>query len=413
MIALRSPAHIGLLCALVVVAAGQWGCIGMLSSEGPAPATLGSHHVGVTTMVVQDASRDRSIEVEVWYPAVRDPEDDEPEIYSVRALGGTVARLRSRSGAVRDADGDRTMGPRPVVLLSHGSGSTRFASMTLGEILASHGYVVAAPDHAGHTVDDQVLGIDNDERALATLNRPLDLSRVLDALDRESRSSWSILRGLSDVDRTCAAGHSFGGTTALGMIGARFDAPRQAHECEQNPDDRRCRVVPVLGPEPYRYRDPRVRAAVLIAPGGFDLYRADGVAAADAPTLVVAGMKDEDNPFTEYAGPTYDALHGDRYLLTLRDAGHLTATDLCDIVDSIGFLAKASGGKAAVDGCGGAARGYVSTRSANDAVARAMLAFLDVHLNANDAARPELAAALAPALERVGPPERIGNLSAP
>lgn len=255
------------------------GCIGLVGPVVPAPDTIGSLPVGVTTVTVNDPSRDRELPVEVWYPAERPTpgEDDEPEVYSLHAFGGTVARLRSPVGAHRDADARREDGPYPVVLVSHGSGSTRLGNVTLCEILASHGYIVAAPDHIGHTIDDQVLGISDVARAQTTLDRPLDLSSILDAFERDRDNPAFILHGLVDMTRVAVAGHSFGGTTALGMVGARFDAPRQRKACETNADDRLCKVVPVLGPQPYRYRDPRIDAAVLIAPGGFDLYRADGI----------------------------------------------------------------------------------------------------------------------------------------
>jgi predicted dienelactone hydrolase len=365
------------------------------------PATLGDLAVGVRTITVDDPSRHRAIPVEVWYPAAAAApgEAAAPATYAVRSMGGTIARLRSPAGARRDAAPVRA-GPAPVVVVSHGSRSTRFGNVTLSEILASHGYVVAAPDHPGDTIDDGLFGISDDRRARNTLDRMLDLSRVLDALDRRSHDSGSFLAGLIDVRRVAVAGHSFGGTTALGVVGARFDAPRQASECRSDDSDRRCRVVSVLGPRPYRYRDPRVKAAILIEPGGFDLYRADGVAAVDAPALVVGGLLDHGNRFDEYPKPIYDALESPRYLLRLANGGHLTPTDACEMIDSIGLLAKWFGGRDAADGCGGPAAGFMSTREANDVVARAALAFLDRYLNQNPSAESELTLALSPARTR-------------
>ncbi|NUO50195.1 MAG: hypothetical protein HOV80_15180 [Polyangiaceae bacterium] len=391
------------------------GCIGLVGPEVPEPASVGTFAVGVTTITVEDPSRDRELPVEIWYPAsgAAATDDDDSVIYSVHALGGTVARLRSPARARRDAEARTDLGPYPVVLMSHGSGSTRFGNVTLCEILASHGFIVAAPDHIGHTVDDQVFGISDDARARTTLDRPLDLSRILDALQHRSHDSRFVLSGAVDMTRVAVAGHSFGGTTALGMVGAQFDAPRQKKECEMDDSDRRCRVVPVLGPKPYRYRDPRIGAAILIAPGGYDLYRADGVGYVDAPTLVVAGMKDEGNKFAEYPKPIYDALKTPRHLLKLRDAGHLTMTDVCEIGESVGVLTKAFGGKDAVDGCGGRERGYISSRVANDLVANAMLAFLDLYLNHDPSAAKALELALSPELDRVVPePKTVAKISA-
>ncbi|NUO50188.1 MAG: alpha/beta fold hydrolase [Polyangiaceae bacterium] len=393
------------LVGLVVTLFSLTGCIGLISPAVPEPEAHGTYAVGVTTMTVQDASRDRELPVEVWYPAASAPSgsDDDPVIYSVRAIGGTVARLRSPLGAHRDVDAKKDGGPYPVVLLSHGAGSTRLGNVTLSEVLASHGYIVAAPDHPGHTIDDQVLGISDTQRAQAMLDRPLDLSRVLDALAQRSRDPRFVLGGLVDMDRVAVAGHSFGSAAALALVGARFDAPRQEKECEKDDDDRRCAMVDILGPEPYRYRDPRISAAILISPAGFDLYRADGIGWVDAPTLVVGAVRDETNKYSEYAKPTYDALKSPHYLLRLRDAGHLTATDVCEIGDSIGFMSKTFGGKKAVDGCGGPEEGFISSRVANDLAARAALAFLDVHLNHDTSAEQALQIELTPTVDSIQP----------
>src|SRR6185503_10101254 len=130
------------------------------------------------------------LKVEVWYPAA-ERSTDAAVVYRARAMGSTAARLRSALGAHRNAKPRLQDGPYPVVLLSHGAGSTRFANVTLAEVLASNGYIVAAPDHQGHTMADKVFGIDNEERAQSALDRPIDLSRVLDALEARSRSESS------------------------------------------------------------------------------------------------------------------------------------------------------------------------------------------------------------------------------
>ena len=272
------PPALSMLACLVVLFLST-GCIGSMGPVVAHPAAEGEAAVGVTTITVNDPTRDRQLTVEVWYPAAHPASDEEaPVVYDVEAMGGTVARLRSPTRAHRDV-APRSGGPYPVVLVSHGTGSTRFGNLTLCETLASHGYIVAAPDHRGDTVDDALFGISFDQRARNTFNRPLDLSRVLDDLEARSKDAQSLFSGLIDMNRVAVAGHSFGSSTAMAIAGARFNAPRQEKECEKNNADRRCRVLPVLGPAPYRYRDPRVKALVLISPAGFDLYREDGVAA--------------------------------------------------------------------------------------------------------------------------------------
>ena len=377
------------------------GCMGRLGEMSPPPQVAGPHAVGVVTQRVHDHERDRELEVEIWYPA-RTRGAARPAVYGVQALGGTVARLRSPLDARRGAEPLRSSGPRPLVLWSHGAASNRFANVSLAEVLASHGYVVAAPDHRGHTTADEMWGISELERAQAAYDRPIDLARVLDALLLRSRGADHVLAGLLDEGRIAVAGHSFGGRTALGLIGAEFDVARQQRECAAGVDDRNCHALPVFAPhatERYRFHDPRVSAALLVAPAGFEFYRADGVRQIDTPVLVVGARKDEITPFAERHQSLHDALVGAHYLLDLEDAGHLTATDVCDIVASIGWTAQVFGGREARDGCGD---GFMSSRAALEIVAEASLAFLDLHLNRSEAARPRLEAALrAPRAGRV------------
>ena len=370
------------------------GCFGRLGPATAAPDTVGNHAVGVTSISVKDSSRDRELDVEIWYPAAHHTAA-KPVVYEVEALGASVARLRSPTGAQRDVPALRKGGPRPVILLSHGAGSSRFANVSLSEILASHGYIVAAPDHDGHTTADQVWGISDTERAQSAYDRPLDLSRVLDGLEARSAGGDPLLGGLVDSDRIAVAGHSFGGRTALALVGAEFDLGRQRKECAAADDDRRCLALPVFAPfatnDAYRYRDERVKAALLIAPAGFEFYRAEGVAKVDAPVLVVGARRDQVTPFAERHQPLIESLESQHFMLDLENAGHLTATDVCDIVESIGFLGKTFGGSAARDGCG---EGFMPTRQALDMVSNASLAFLDVFVNGNETAMARLDAAL-------------------
>lgn len=376
---------------LLLLTLGSSGCLALVGPAMPPPEELGSHPVGVTTIGVKDPSGDRYLTAEVWYPAAA-PSGAEPEIYRVEAMERTVARLRSAVGAHRDVEPWRDGGRRPVVLMSHGRGSTRFGNVSLAELLASHGYLVAAPDHPGNTIDDQLKGIGPEERAHSALERPRDLSRLLDGLVARSDNPFAFLSGMVDVDRVAVVGHSMGGLAALGLVGAAFDAPRQRSEClADDQDDWRCDAAELFGGARYRYKDSRVKAALLITPAGFDLYREDGIAEADVPTLVVGALRDERTPYATFSRPTFEALRGPRYLLDLERGGHLTATDLCDMIDSIGPVAKTFGGRESQDGCGVP---DFTSRDALRSVARASLPFLSLHLDGDPHAERRLELAL-------------------
>jgi predicted dienelactone hydrolase len=163
------------------------------------PFVRGPFPVAVRTLDLTDEARGgRSLPLEIWYPAT--------DAYAGRDLDETRDRYEVVPGfglpsepqdAVRDAA--PRPGPFPLVLFSHGYGGHRRQSTFLCTHLASHGYVVAAPDHSGNTVVDvmmavlarQTEGPTGDPAATLpalAAARPADLTFVLDpAAGRRSR----------------------------------------------------------------------------------------------------------------------------------------------------------------------------------------------------------------------------------
>jgi predicted dienelactone hydrolase len=183
------------------------------------PFARGPHPVGVRTLELRDAARDdRPVPVEVWYPAApAHAGEDVAEATRDRfdLIPGFPAVWQE---AVRDATPEP--GRHPAVLFSHGYGGHRRQSTFLCTHLASHGYVVAAPDHTGNTILDVmrlVLELRNGgpppdrEGPLARFitERPRDASFALDALLAGD------LAARVDPARVGMAGHSFGGWTTL------------------------------------------------------------------------------------------------------------------------------------------------------------------------------------------------------
>lgn len=143
-------------------------------------------------------------------------------------------------------------GPWPVVIFSHGLGGSRDGMGYLAKHWASHGYAVALPQHLG---SDAGLRRGNSRlqawwnlwrasREPANLiNRPLDVSFVLDQLQRLNRAAGP-LRGRLDLGRAAAAGHSFGALTSLLLTGQVLLGPRG----------------------PVNFSDPRIQAFIALSP---------------------------------------------------------------------------------------------------------------------------------------------------
>ncbi len=159
----------------------------------------------------------------------------------------------------------------PLVVISHGTGGTPWAYRGLAAELVTRGFAVAMLEHPGNTRRDDALA-----HTIANLeNRPRHVRLVIDAALADAQLGAAIA-----ADRIAIAGHSMGGYTALAVLGGRaVTLPTQTPEG---------RPLPVSTGS-----DPRVRAAVLLAPA-IDWFGSDGaLAAVTAPIFVRTGEHDQ------------------------------------------------------------------------------------------------------------------------
>lgn len=261
--------------------------------EAPAADEPGPFAVGRTTEKVADPERDgRELTVEVWYPS---DEAGEPTPYELIA-GVSFDSDMSSVDATPSAEG-----PFPLVVFSHGSGGLRQQSASIIETVASHGFVVIAPDHAGNTAIDQLLGTETDTEVTAR-NRVLDVEFLIDQAE-----GGQLAEGLADLDQVAVMGHSFGGFTALAVAGGFEDIPA----------------------------DPRVDAIVPLAPASGRLSD-DELGSIEIPMLIVTGTDDETTPIDDQSTRPLELAGGPATLVEIEGATHSGVTNICDIVDAVG-----------------------------------------------------------------------------
>lgn len=254
--------------------------------------------------------------VQVWFPA---SEADEDLVYYDGLLAGTARE-----------DGEPACDePRPVLVFSHGSGGMRWQSPFWTEHLATHGWIVVAPDHQGNTYfDDGTI-----ERSEVALRRPVDVADTYDWLLQDPT-----LSGCVDPDAGyVVAGHSFGGFTTMAVAGAVLDADATAAWCETH-DEWLCddvdTFVETYGQTLFDLTDPRVTAAVAWAPAGYELL-IGGLEDIAVPTMVLGGTLDIYTPMATQVTPIYDALTtSPRLLGELDGAGHFVFSIACELVDN-------------------------------------------------------------------------------
>lgn len=207
-------------------------------------------------------------------------------------------------------------GPYPVILFSHGLGSTRAAYGYLARSWASHGYLVVLPQHLGSDV--KVLGgkgLLPFRRLRQSMSdpanweaRPRDVGFVIDSLSILETTLPS-LAGKVDYARIGVGGHSFGGYTASLVAGARVRFPGEQRD--------------------RTFEDPRPRAFVCISPpglGGRGLF-AGAWSGITRPLLEITGTLDvgsfDGEPWEWRLGPFRELPPGGKVCVVLEGADHL------------------------------------------------------------------------------------------
>jgi predicted dienelactone hydrolase len=231
------------------------------------------------------------------------------------------------TGTAQDGGAVNCLEPRPIVLFSHGNGGMRYQSYFLMEYLASHGFLVVAPDHVGNTAFD----MDGSPRSELVFRRPEDIIDSYEFLLSEDRFSDCV----DEEQGYAVIGHSFGGYTSIALAGAELDTEETANFCTQYPDAWLCDDVAGFAEENgagvYDRSDPRIWASVPMTPAGYEALF-PGLGSIEIPMLFWGGGKDELTAMEWSVRPLYDGVNSEKILAELPQAGHYTFTNACDIL---------------------------------------------------------------------------------
>lgn len=224
------------------------------------PEPEGPYATGTETFHFVDTSRDeiltdlegdkRELIVQIWYPArINNQAKSEPvfpqtegifekfkQAFS-RELGGFPAFLIDywkyiKTNSYRGAEISTAQKSWPIVVLSHGMGTTRTIHTSQAENLASHGFIVAAIDHTYSTVittfpdgraTDFRTALNNDTLYEVSSRIGMvwmqDVEFVVDQLEKmNSGDMKSPFINKLDLSNIGAMGHSFGGSAALNSL---------------------------------------------------------------------------------------------------------------------------------------------------------------------------------------------------
>ena len=223
-------------------------------------------------------------------------------------------------------------GSYPVILMSHGLGGHYRSLAWLASGLAEQGAIVVAVNHPNSTFGDFDM-----QTGLQHWTRPEDLTLALDWL-----LATPDLGPLADAQDVHVAGFSYGGWTALSMIGVRGNLPGYIAHCDSyGARSSHCADIAEAGADLAAldaglwgadHADPRIQSVVAIDPGLTHGLGGEEVAGVQGDVLLVSlGQGPDRMPATDIsaAGSNLIALLPEADVLEVAPAAHFSMLPLC------------------------------------------------------------------------------------
>jgi predicted dienelactone hydrolase len=266
----------------------------------------------------------RDLQLAVYYPA---PDAAAGVIFAENPVFQGVTVAAGDSAILPPGDG-----AYPVILMSHGLGGHYRSLAWLASGLAEAGAIVVAVNHPNSTFGDFDM-----QSGLQHWTRAEDLSLALDWL-----LASPDLGPLADRADVHVAGFSYGGWTALSMVGVRGNLPGYvAHCAAYGTRSSHCADIAKAGVDLATldakawgadHADPRIRSVVAIDPGLTHGLGATEVAGLQGDILLISLGQGEDRlPATDIsaAGSNLVALLPEAGLVEIAPAAHFSMLPLC------------------------------------------------------------------------------------
>lgn len=235
---------------------------------------------------------------------------------------------------------------KPVIIYTHGMGSVRTDLQYVAEHLASHGYIFVALEHPGSNSTHVNLALQGKTRFLQPqefLDRPKDISFVLDELEKLNQTANNPLQGKLATNNVMVIGYSFGGGTALTIAGGELQIQDIKKRCKDNlavlssGETLQC-IAQELPENSYQLRDTRIKQAIAFNPAASIMFGETGLTKVQIPTLVLASSADKTTPALSEQIVPFTKIPSQKWLVGIVGATHLSVRDPNANLDQIGQL---------------------------------------------------------------------------
>jgi predicted dienelactone hydrolase len=271
-------------------------------SKKPDLRSPGNFRFSKITLQLKDQTRDRRLPVDLYLPQ-----------------GGNLSASSASS-------------PFPLIVISHGVASDRFAFVYLAQHLASYGFAVAALEHPGSNAERfqrYFSGLAGPPEATELINRPLDVKFVLNELQRLEKSQRQ-MQGKLNFQQVGAFGYSYGGYTVFTLAGAKINFQQIRKDCNPNKSLNlsvllQCRANELTSAN-YPLKDDRIKAVFTVNPFVSSIFGESEVRQIKLPFMVVSGTQDIVTPAVpEQIRPFTWLGSKNKYLAVIENATHFTA----------------------------------------------------------------------------------------
>lgn len=213
------------------------------------------------------------------------------------------------------------VGPRPLIVISHGNGGHAQGHHDTAEALVEAGFVVAAVTHPGDNWRD-------DSRQTQLSSRSRHISLLIDYMTQVWTGPTAV-----DPTRIGAFGFSAGGFTVTSLIGGVSDPSRIQQHCEAEPHVFACQLIRRSTIDLSTWNpvghDARIKAAAIAAPGLGLAFTDESLAGVTIPVQLWQAGEDEVLPAPFNVEPIRDRLGRTPEYRRVVGAGHFDFLPPC------------------------------------------------------------------------------------